>query len=204
MADELLPPIVIEEEDAGGGAGIAVVAGGGAAAAAFVAVADPLFPLLGEEEDAALPVLAAGQAAHPLAVADVPLALAGGTALAGGLLPEPEALAAVAAVVGADPQPAHLAALHQLHAHAHAQQQWPAAGPAPQQPHGAALGASVALAAPGLAAHPALARLQQQHTPAVQAQPGPAEGEGSHGALPSLCPSPSVELSLDGQLPSPE
>ncbi|PSC67152.1 hypothetical protein C2E20_9156 [Micractinium conductrix] len=151
-----------------------------AAAAAAELAAAPAAPL-------ALPVPAllqqqlglAAEEGEPVAalLADA-AALAGEAAgdvghLAGGLQAEPLALAA-AAVVAAGADPAHLAVLHHMH---HLQQ------------------------LPAAAAHEQLPAAAPSNPGAAAAAAGQPAGETA-AALPPppLCPSPSGELSLDGQL----
>lgn len=165
-----------------------------AAGEGALAVADAFIPLLAEGEHAALEVPLVLDAAAPAAASEQLLQLAGGL----GLQAEPVALAA-AAVVAAGPMPAHLAVLQQLHALQHMEEQ--AALPA-----GADAGAAPAApAGPNLPAEPGegISVMQQAALTAAAAAAAAAAPPAEHAVLPPLCPSPSVELSLDGQLPSP-
>lgn len=189
-------------------AGAWAAAGEGALPA--LAGADAFFPLLAEDaaaleegEHAALeeplglgPAVVAAAGQHPEDPALLPdqlLQLAGDL----GLQAEPVALAA-AAVVAAGPLPAHLAVLQQLHSLQHME----------GQPAGAGPGAiAAAPAGPGMPAEQvaaAAATLQPAALAAVAAAAAMPPPPAHHAGLPPLCPSPSVELSLDGQLPSPE
>ncbi|KAL4428542.1 hypothetical protein ABPG75_002631 [Micractinium tetrahymenae] len=179
---------------------------------------DAFFPLLAEEQ-AGLEEdeLAAFEPAHPLDAAEpaaaqqhaaeLPLPPGQLMQLAGGLGLQAEPVALVAAaVVAAGPLPAHLAVLQQLHAQQ--QQVEPAAGPAATAPAGIAAAEAVALLAAG-AGMPAEQEQEEEEgaadaTALAAAVAAAAAPPAAHAGLPPLCPSPSVEFSLDGQLPSPE